>query len=254
MEQAFRLALQTDHLILPHASWSRLEWVVRERPVTAVVMDGAALPRRDPAGAVLSILTRFPSLVTLLVARERMDRTLLFRLGRAGLANLVLLEVDRLARDLPRALRSGLQHGTEASVVRVVSPYLPRRELNAVRLAIQGVGRGWSTEDLAHATGLSRPHLSVRLRSCGLPSAGRLLTWSRLFHAGRWIVDPGRTAESISRQLDYTDGAAFRRALRGYVGLTPTRLRAGGGLRPVLERFLEACDLPVHPRALRSVA
>lgn len=253
-DQAIRYALAADHALVCLASWSRLEWMVRERPVTVTIIDGLALPRRNPAGAMLSILERYPSVATVLVAREEMDRALLFRLGRAGLAGLVLLELDGLVRELPRAVRRSLRESTDSVVTRVVSPSLPRREATAIRMAVEGVQRGWRTDDVASAMGLTRAHLSVRLRTWGLPPTGHLVTWARLFHAGRWILDPGRTAESVSRQLDYSSGAAFRRVLRSYVGVTPTELRSAGGLRPVLESFLEACDLDVHPRAVRSVA
>ena len=75
-----------------------------------------------------------------------------------------------------------------------------------------------------------------------------------MLHAGRWLEEPGRSAESVSRQLGYADGSAFRRALRNYVGATPTEVAEGGGLGMVLERFVDACDLLIHPRAMSSVA
>lgn len=252
--QALRHALTTEHLVIPVASWSRLEWVIRERSVTAAVIDGSALPKRDPAEALVSLARRYPSLGTVLVAAGTLDRGLLFRLGRAGLSDLVLLELDRLVRELPRAVHRSLSEATEAVVTRVVSPSLPRRELSGVRMALHAAELGWKTDQLAAELGLSRAHLSVRLRAWGLPSAGHLLTWAKLLHAGRWLTDPGRTAESVSRQLGYANGAVFRRALRNYLSLTPTELRTGGGLRLVLERFVEGCDLDVHPRAIRSVA
>ena len=102
--------------------------------------------------------------------------------------------------------------------------------------------------------GLSRPHLSVCLKEFGLPSAGHLMGWVRLLHAGRWLSDPGRSAESVSRQLDYSSGAAFRRALRAYVGATPSRVAEGGGLGFVLERFLRRCGLGRSDAHGRSAA
>ena len=225
-------------------SWERLVWLVRERPVTGVVLDSAALPADAPVDATIGELgRRFPSLATLLVARPRTDPLSLFRLGRAGIGGLVLLPSDRLV-GVTEALRRALSTATEAVVTRAVSAYLPRRETRAMRLALEGVQHGWGTEELAAHVGLSRPHVSMLLRALGLPSAGHLLGWAKLLHAGRWLADPGRTAESVSRQLEYSSGAAFRRALRNYVGMTPTEVRSFGGLAPVLSHFLDECGLP----------
>src|ERR671934_141929 len=48
------------------------------------------------------------------------------------------------------------------------------------------------------------------------------------------VEEPGRTGESVSRQLEYSSGAAFRRALREYTGATPTHVAERGGLEFVL--------------------
>ena len=253
LRDAVRASLGT-HAVATARSWDRLLWLVRERPVTAVALDSDGLPSGIAADATIGELRRrFPSLATVLVARPSTDPLSLFRLGRAGIGGLVLLPADRLA-GVSEALRRALGAGTEAVVTRAVSPYLPRRETHALRLALEGVQHGWSAKELAEHCGLSRAHASVRLKAVGLPSAGHLLVWARLLHAGRWLADAGRTAQSISRQLEYSSGAAFRRALRNYVGMTPSEVRSFGGLVPVLSRFLDACGLPDSLQGDLSVA
>ncbi|MGE0159444.1 MAG: helix-turn-helix domain-containing protein [Gemmatimonadales bacterium] len=237
-------------------SWDGLLRLIRERPVTAVVIDSGAIDARLPGDvAVGEVRRRYPSLAIVFIARPHLDPVTLFRLGRAGIGSLVLLPADILTWDeLGPALWRALGSGTDAIVTRAVSPYVPPREIMAVRLALEGVQRGWSAEELAGMVGLTRAHISMRLRSCGLPSAGHMLTWAKLLHGARWLSDPGRSAQSISRQLEYSSGAAFRRALRTYVGLTPTQIRDRGGLGPVLDRFLDACGLPDSLERGRSVA
>ena len=237
-------------------SWDGLLRLIRERPVTAVVIDSGALEPGMPSDeAVGELRRRYPSLAMVFVARPHVDPVSLFRLGRAGIGSLVLLPIDALTgEELGSALWRALGSSTEALVTRAVSPRVPARELRAVRLALEGVQRGWSADDLATTVGLTRAHASVRLRSCGLPSAGHLLKWAKLLHAGRWLVDPGRSAQSVSRQLEYSSGAAFRRALRAYTGLTPTEARALGGLNAILDRFLDACGLADSVDFGRSVA
>ena len=69
-----------------------------------------------------------------------------------------------------------------------------------------------------------------------------------------WAAANTRSAESISRQLEYSSGAAFRRALYNYVGATPTAVKHGGGVRLVLRRFLDACGLGDRLWVDRSIA
>ncbi len=253
-QRAIRASLKRGHLVAYASSWERLVYLVRERPATCVILDECALPTfMGPDGSLTELRSSFPSLSPILVARPFTDPHTLFRLGRAGIDNLVLVRLDDLEREVPGAVSRASAGGAYALVARVVSPYLPAREMRAIRLAFEGAQLGWNAVDLADRAGLTRPHLSVRLKAVGLPSAGHLLVWTRLLLAGRWLSDPGRTAESVARQLDYSSGAAFRRALRNYVGATPTAVRDAGGLRFVLDRFLGVCGLGrVGPR--RSVA
>jgi AraC-like DNA-binding protein len=238
------------------SSWPRLLYLVKERPVTGLVVDGAALgpDERCVAAAVTEVRARFPSVPVVFVARPRTDPHTLLRLGRAGIESLVLVSVDDLGRALPRACGQAYRQGTSSLVAGALSPYLPRREADLLLAALEGVIRGWSAEQLARGVGLSRPHLSERLKGAGLPSAGHLLVWARLLHAGRWLQDPGRTGESVSRQLEYSSGAALRRALRNYLGTTPTQTVEAGGFSFVLDRFLEACSVDRDRSADRTAA
>jgi AraC-like DNA-binding protein len=222
-------------------SWPGLLRLIRERPVTVALVDLADLGRVEEGLAELR--ASFPSLGLVLMARRQDDPVALFRLGRAGIRNLLLLSVDHLEREFPRTLARADAEGTASLVGRRLSVYLPRPELRAIRQALDGVHLRLSADDFAAQMGLSRPHLSVRMKRLGLPSTGHLLTWARLMHAGRWLEEPGRTGESVSRQLEYSSGAAFRRALRQYTGATPTQVAERGGLEFVLARFIERCGL-----------
>lgn len=255
VERAVRRSLGPIHVVAVARSWDRLVWLVRERPVTVVVLDSGELRAGRPeASTVGDLRRRFPSLATVFVARPQTDPISLFRLGRAGIGGLVLLSVDELTDGVASAMREALENCTESIVMRAVSPHVPARETAAVRLAMEAVQQGWDAEELAGHLGLTRPHASVRLKACGLPSTGHLLLWAKLLHAGRWLADPGRSGQSVSRQLEYSSGAAFRRALRTYVELTPSEVRFRGGLKPILDRFLDACGLGSSLRGDFSVA
>lgn len=254
VEGTVRRQLEPRHAVARIGGWDRFMLTLRERPVTGAVVDEAYLPLPEhPAGHVAELRRRFPSVALVWLARPACEPMRLLQLGRAGVHHLLIARLDDLSAELPGCVARSLSGATEPLVTRHISPYLPPRALTAARLALDGVHRHLSAEGLADLMGLSRPHLSVGLRDAGLPSAGHLLVWARLLHAGRWLLDPGRSAESVSRQLDYANGATFRRALRRYVGATPTQVVAGGGLALVLERFLRRCGLG-RPGTGRSAA
>lgn len=255
VERAVRRALEDRHVVARCGGWERLLHTVRERPAVCAILDEALLPPLGrPAGAAAELRARFPSVGVVWLARRGSDPLDLLRLGRAGIERLVLVPVDDVARDIGAGVAGALARSTDALVTREISPYLPARILASVRYALDEVHRCPSADDLAGTVALTRPHLSVCLKAFGLPSAGHLLVWARLLHAGRWLSDPGRSAESVSRQLDYSSGAAFRRALRGYVDATPTEVVRDGGLVFVLERFLRQCGFRRSGRDGRTAA
>lgn len=242
-------ALKPVHALVTAPSWDGFRTLAHERPATLGLVDLEALPGPREARRELAELRRsFPSLGVVLLARPGFDPGLLFAVGRTGVGSLVILGVDGGDANLVRIVAEARAHSATVLVTRVVAPYLPRRELQAVNLALDGVHRQWSAEEYADRIGLSRPFLSERLKACGLPSAGHLLLWARLLHAGHWLTDPGRTAESVSRQLAYSSGAAFRRALKGYTGATPTEVVERGGLSFVLSRFEGECEIDFRRR------
>ena len=105
--------------LLHTRSWTRLLWLVRERPVTAAVVDSAFLGRPIPADELLADLRRrFPSLGIVFVARPEIDPHTLLRVGRAGIADLAWSPLD----DVTAGVRRGLQRGTHARHDRAGAP------------------------------------------------------------------------------------------------------------------------------------
>ena len=239
LEARLAYLLESHHSLALSHSWGGLNRVVRERPVTGALVNLEAVPTYPAREGVLAGLRHlYPHLGLVLLLPRSLDPFVLFHLGRAGIGNLVLLPTENLKHELPRTLARAGKGGATSLVLRTLSPHLPPRELHVVRLAMDSVHLRLSAEALAEEVGLTRPHLSERLKGVGLPSAGHFLLWTKLLHAGHWLEEPGRTGESVSRQLEYSSGAAFRRALRLYTGATPTQVREEGGIRLVLDRFL----------------
>jgi AraC-like DNA-binding protein len=244
LSSSLRDAAGPSHRIVASSSWENLIRLVRERPVMSVALDECSLfAEPTPEEALADLGFRFPNLGLMIVSGRQADPLRLFRLGRVGIPNLVLLGVEELHRAVPRALLRASERGATTRVTRVIAPHVPRLELKAVRVAMEGVHNRWSADRFASVVGLSRAFLSERLKACCLPPVGHLLIWVRLLHAGFWLEEPGRTGESVSRQLEYSSGAAFRRALKLYTGATPTEVTREGGLSFVLDRFIKTCGL-----------
>jgi len=235
-------ALHGLHDVAPAASWSSFVRLVRERPVTVGVVDLGAV-----AGDALTAVTSFRALYpgTALVLLDSLHRRPadLFRLGRTGVSHLVLWGIEDPAVHLRSAVGAAVRAGVLGRLLRTISGRLPRREAAAVHLALDTVHRAWSADAFATHVGLTRPALSERFRRVGLPPVGHLLMWVRVLYACQWLTDPGRSAESVSRQLEYSTGAAFRRALKLCTNATPTEVIQEGGLDFGVSQFLERTEL-----------
>ena len=244
------------HEVAGARSLGRLTLSLRERPASVCVMDLAStgLGSRG-VECLVRLRRRFPSVGFVLLARLRDDPRSLFEVGRLGFGSLVVLGTEDQRWRLLRSVDRAQQGGVTSRVLREIGPNVPPRETRALRLALDQVHKCWSADGFADLVGLSRPFLSVVLKKVGLPPVGRLLVWVRLLHAGHWLGDPGRTGQSVSRQLEYSSGAAFRRALKNYTGATPTMVATRGGMSFVLKHFLSECRFQEHAaRSRGSVA
>ena len=242
VSSGLREALSPVHDVAESRTLGWLALSLRERPVSVCMVDLTSMGW-GPGGLerLLRVRRQFPSVGFVLLAGPREDPRTLFEVGRLGFRSLVVLDREDQVPRLLRSVDRARERGVTSSVLRTISPQLPPRETAALRLALEEVHKCWSAEDFSDLMGLSRPFLSVCLKRSGLPAIGRLLVWSRLLHAGHWLGDPGRTGQSVSRQLEYSSGGAFRRALKNYTGATPTIVAERGGLHFVFRHFLHDC-------------
>jgi AraC-like DNA-binding protein len=222
--------------------------------VSLCVIDLSGVSISSGAENLMALRRRFPSVAFVILESGSVEPRRLLELGRLGFQNLVLMAYEGRDFGLRRNVERALRATVASRVLRVLSASLPLREARFLGLALDQVHQCWSAEALAERVGLSRPFLSVLLKRAGLPSAGRLLVWIRLLHAAEWLGDPGRTGESVSRQLEYSSGAAFRRALKSYTGATPTHVVARGGMPFILGHFIRETGFDQAAGRLVSVA
>jgi len=233
------LAAAPPHEVLWSGSWRELYRLVRKEPVAAAVADLHAEDRKDGVLRVYRFTQRFP-LTPILVWGELEGREL-FRLGKVGARDIVMprdAQDPWLVRELlDAALTGGLAPLLDARL----RPKVGEEGRELVRFAVENIPERVQVPDVAEAFGMSVSTLERRCERWGLPTPGRLLLWLRVLCGLRWLLEPGRSVESVAYQLGYSSGAAFRRAIWATIGGRPTPLRTEHGFERALEMFLSEC-------------
>lgn len=228
-----------SHDLLWAGSWRELSRLVRRMPVAAAIADLHSETRKDGVLRVFRFSQRFP-LTPLLVWGE-LDGRELYRLGKAGAAEVILsrdaddnhLVVEVLDSTLSRGLVDfidGRLRGRVAEEARELVRYAAARIPNHVQVP-----------ELAAVHNMSVSTLERRCERWGLPTPGRLLLWLRVLYGLRWLLEPGRSVESVAEQLGYSSGAAFRRAIKATIGGRPSPLRNRRGFDRALDQFIAEC-------------
>lgn len=220
--------------------------LIRERPVSVGVVDLSVLDKSPSGPTVLDRLREdFPRLPIVVAIGAHPDPTLLLQLGRFGRCPVLGPGDLRCPATVDRLIRNQLARGPQRIPARLGGT-APTWSLSVLRRAIDAIDRCWSTDELAEQVGMRRQDLSLRLKEVGLPTAGRLLTWVRVFYAAWWLSDPGRSGVSVARQLEYSSSQALVRVVRNLLRVTPGELVARGGLDWAWLKFLQG-----HPRLVR---
>jgi AraC-like DNA-binding protein len=233
------VAAAGEHRLLWADSWRGLNTLVRDRPVAAVVTDLHAEPRKDGALRVYRFAQRYP--LTPLVGWGSPDGRELFRIGKAGARDVVL------AHDATDAVLIGevLAASLRAALPRLIRGRLAGRiddqALMVIGTAADRIPDGIQVPDLAAVFGYSISTLERRCEALHLPTPGRMLLWLRVLFGLRWLLEDGRSVESVAAQLGYSSGAAFRRAIKATVGGRPTPLRNAAAFDQALENFAVEC-------------
>jgi AraC-like DNA-binding protein len=220
-------------------NWHDLDLMVKREPVAAAVADLHAERGKDGVLRVFRFSQRYP-LTPILVWGE-LDGRDLFRLGKAGAVEVVVSKdaanVPLIAELLGRVTSDHLTDQIDERLEPLVG--VEARAL--VRSAAARIPDGIQVPELAASNGISVSTLERRCEQWGLPTPGHLLLWLRIIHGLRWLLEPGRSVESVASQLGYSSGAAFRRAIKVTLGGRPTPLRNQEGLGRALDGFIAAC-------------
>lgn len=135
--------------------------------------------------------------------------------------------------DLRSVLRALATHVHEVSLVDGVWPLLedevPPGLRTLVRHVLSRATRATTVPDAALGLGLHRKTLWSRCRRHGVESVQVLVMWCRLIAAAHALRTREGSIATIAEELAFASPTAMRNAIRRYLQVTATELRAEGG-------------------------
>src|SRR5688572_12844447 len=244
-DREYLSAAVPPHQVVWAASWRELLRIVRRQPAGLAVIDLHAETRKDGALRVFRFTQRYP--LTPVIAWGDVDGRELFRLGKAGAIDVIF---SRNADD-PMLVREILELAHGRGLWPLIEAQLRSRidgdALDVLRYATDHIADQIQVPELAASFDVSISTLERRCERWRLPTPGRLLLWLRVLHGLRWLMEPGRSVESVGHQLGYSSGAAFRRAIKATIGTAGGSLRSAEVLDRALVQFASECggSIPV---------
>lgn len=232
-------AAAADHRLAWAEDWRDLTRIVKREPAVAAIADLHAERGKDGVLRIYRFSKRYPR--TPILVWGDLDGRDLFRLGKAGATD-VVMAADSTNRGLLTELLGDATHNhLAARVDERLEARFGVEARNLVRAAADGIPDAIQVPDLAESHGLSVSTLERRCQDWGLTTPGRILLWLRIVYGLDWLLEPGRSVESVAGQLGYSSGAAFRRAIKVTVGGKPTPLRNPEGVAAAIDGFLADC-------------
>lgn len=174
-------------------------------PPRLVVHAGADTGGRDTAGQLAGLVA--------LMRRESADdrlggRAMLNALSSAMFA--LVLRLASLADDAPRGLLALAGHPRLAP---------------AVAALFNEPARAWSLPELARLCGMSRATLARQFQEKLGRSAADLLTDIRMALAANELKKSSLSTDAVAEAVGYQSEAAFQRAFKSHMGITPAQWR-----------------------------
>lgn len=228
-----------EHLVAWARNWRDLDQLVKREPVAAAVADLHAERGKDGVLRIYRFACRYPH--TPILAWGDLDARDLYRLGKAGAQEVVVAQEGSNAGLVAELVGDAARDRLAAEIDGRLSDRVGQPARRLVQSAAERIQAGVQVPALAAANGMSVSTLERRCERWGLPTPGQLLLWLRIVYGLKWLLEPGRSVESVARQLGYSSGAAFRRAIKVTVGGKPTPLRNEQGLARALDGFIASC-------------
>jgi AraC-like DNA-binding protein len=210
-------------------SWNEVETLVREKPVTALILDPAADGVMN-VEAVMNLLKRYPSLpIVGYVVLNPASFGAVMQLTRAGLQNVVLQRFE----DSPQRFRETVERTRGNPLKRKLLDSL-RPQLNLLPLKLVSTvdemfewpERYSSSQDVALRAEMSSVRVYRNFSMAGLGSPKRMLRAAKLLRAVGYLQDRGYSVRDVAKKVGYRNQRIFAEHTLDVFGLTPSRVRS----------------------------
>lgn len=169
--------------------------------------------------------------------RSGLSTRQLLDVAQAGVAELVLRDVDDLRHVLSRVLNSATQRSHAYRIESRLGESIPLPIRPVFRFALEQAHQTGDIDRVAAGFGITRQTLRNRLLQHGMPMPRAFLTWCRLLVAASLLEERGHTLDSVSWQLDFSSGHHLGTVLKRYVGLGIAEMRGAGVVEAVDAAF-----------------
>lgn len=242
-----RLRAHVRHVLIKEkdvlfaSSWNELDFIIRENPVKAVVLDPSADGVMN-VNAVATLLSKYPSLpIVAYVVLNQASFNAIAHLSREGLENVVLHRLE----DAPERFRATLEKATTnplalqaLSALRPQINRLPVRLAQAVDEMFTSPHRYVRASDLALTAQMSSVRLYRNFSLAELGSPKKLLIAAKLLRGYGYLKDPGYSIADVAKKLGYRNPRIFGEHCKDVFGLRPTRVRTHLDADGVIERLV----------------
>jgi AraC-like DNA-binding protein len=223
-----RLVFQGEPDFVIAKSWDEVNSIVREKPVTALILDPAADGSMN-VEAVESLLKRYPSLpVVAYVFLTKDSFGAIARLSRAGLQNVVLQKFEDSPAKFRETVERARGNPLKRKLIDGLRPQLSQLPLKLVATVdemLESPHRFKSAQDVAERAEMSPLKLYRNFSIAGLGSPRRLLRAAKLLKAVGYLQDSGYSVRDVARKVGYRNSRIFGEHTLDVFSLTPSRVR-----------------------------
>ncbi len=208
---------------------------------TVVAMDGRGFA--DGLQTIRIVMQATPShAVVAWCDRATLSTRQLLDVAQAGVAEMVLRDVDDLRHVLERILASATQRSHAHRIEHRFGDRIPMSLRPIFRFGLEQAHASADVDRVAAAFGITRQTLRNRFVQHGLPLPRTFLTWCRLLVAASLLEERGHTLDSVGLQLDFSSGHHLGTVLKRYVGAGVSEMRDSSVVATVDAAFRSALD------------